>query len=431
MMKMDYQENSGKRFLVIEKQEEQEIDTVTLGMLENNEIKEILPFYQIQQNNDITFQYDVTGYDSIQDKLSGIVTKADVLEFLKAISDVCTVCDEYMIETSQIMLDPQYIYTDSHNRGIRFILLPFTDYENHFFDTLRTMVLGLQFDKSEDCTYVAELLSYFQHNNSFSAFAFSNMVKEIESYKSKKAYGMKKESYHSQKPEKKKEYVKPKEQKIPARQILTPEIEKPEPPEEDDFQKPGKKAKKKGLLPFGKKKNEEPKAEQKASKKKGKAFGGIAIPGVEDGGYSKGSAVIPDKQQNIKAQDVELNIYLAPEEDFGATEIFRKDEDNRDIKKVRSYYSILRTSTGERYEIYKPITKIGRKNSLVDICITGNKHVGREHAFLYKNDEGLFIEDNGSTNKTFVNSPLNEAKGKVLLQPGDTFYLGNEEFEVE
>ena len=193
--------------------------------------------------------------------------------------------------------------------------------------------------------------------------------------------------------------------------------------------------KKKGLFGFGKKKEknnskntekETAKAEPSKPKKKS-GFGKIAIPGVENGGYSTGSFEIPKTEQPIKTQTVELQSFHVEEENFGETMLLTEETPVEMPKAVeRKTYELLRVSTGERYTIVKPETKIGRKKAIVDICITGNIHVGRIHAAIYTDSEGIYIEDNGSTNGTFINEGTERISGRQRLHTGDKIRLGDE-----
>ena len=89
---------------------------------------------------------------------------------------------------------------------------------------------------------------------------------------------------------------------------------------------------------------------------------------------------------------------------------------------------LVRTKTKERIVISKAKFYIGKEAPAVDYCITDNAAISRSHAcILYENDR-YYIQDMGSTNRTYVNS-LEVSKGRRQeLKPGCRITLGNEEF---
>lgn len=414
-MGFEYLEESGKEYLVQRVENLSELDNVTIGMLENNEIKGILPFFLIQENSSIELQYDISGYETVKSKYSGKVNKSKLLKLLTAICNVYETCENYMIDSSQLMLDASCIFVQKRNESIEFILNPFINYEQDANSKLREMVLSLDFDRSEDCTYVAELLQYFNRNSTFSLTEFSSIIEDIDRLRARNT-----QNVQSQRTVQRENGTS--EKRVVREHVVYKEeyVSEDEEPVSEE---------KKGFFLFGKKgKGKKP---AKNAKKKS-AFSDVAIPGVEDGGYSKGSVEIPQKAQNIKAQKVEIETYDADEEDFGATELHRREDEENGYQRVIRNYVILRTSTGERYPVDGQVIKIGRKNSIVDICVLGNAYVGRLHAILYKQDDGLFIEDNASGNGVFIGSPEEGnrvgPRERVPLKVGEYFYLGNEEF---
>ena len=80
--------------------------------------------------------------------------------------------------------------------------------------------------------------------------------------------------------------------------------------------------------------------------------------------------------------------------------------------------------TGDEMEVDRELV-VGREESDLEIEDTT---VSRRHAAFRPTDQGVEIEDLGSTNGTFVNGArISEA---VTLQPGDFVSIGNSTFEV-
>lgn len=67
----------------------------------------------------------------------------------------------------------------------------------------------------------------------------------------------------------------------------------------------------------------------------------------------------------------------------------------------------------------------GKKDSNYRLPTT---QISRVHACIYKNKEGVFIEDRASTNGTFINSNRITAYERVKINRGDIISFANEEF---
>lgn len=460
-MEFKYLEESGKKFLIYDKKEDQEMDYLTLGMLENNEIIGTLPFLCRQVDREVQFRYDISGLKSVKELFGEKTKKAKVVRFLKAIVTICEICEKYMIDITQIILSPEYILASEQWTMVQFVVLPLMDMELKFDEQLRDLVLNLEFDRTENCSYVAELLNYFQHHAEFSLVEFSDMVRRIENKDSGREVAREYKntyqsnamvSYNSRVQQKNREeqssYPLASEVRLPEMEQNVSErmypagmngyhlqktIQSPVSKMELTMEDIEKQKSKKGLFSFGKKNNKgkEKQIKDKPQKKSQKQmFGNVAIPGIEDGGYAKGSIEIPEAQ-TIKEQHVQIQSYYVGTEDFGETMLL--DENQylvAENEKVNLVYELICISTGEKYQITKPITKIGRKEAFVDICIKGNIHVGRIHAILHIKEGKLFIEDNASVNGTFLNENHNRIQGIVELHSGDKILLGDEELLI-
>ena len=111
----------------------------------------------------------------------------------------------------------------------------------------------------------------------------------------------------------------------------------------------------------------------------------------------------------------------------GESEISIIDKDKFD-KKHKFYLS---RKSGEKIEITKSQFKIGRKTELCDYSVSGNKTISRVHAILNIVDgQHLFIFDNNSLNKVFLNGKSIDPMVNTELHNGDEVRMGSERFYV-
>lgn len=89
--------------------------------------------------------------------------------------------------------------------------------------------------------------------------------------------------------------------------------------------------------------------------------------------------------------------------------------------------SLRRKVTGSTYKLTLPAT-LGR-GSTCNPRITGNRHIGREHARIGEQEDGYVIVDLASTNRTFVNGKELIGQTHMPIVDGDVIRLADEEFE--
>ncbi len=74
------------------------------------------------------------------------------------------------------------------------------------------------------------------------------------------------------------------------------------------------------------------------------------------------------------------------------------------------------------------VISIGRREGL-DICLSYDSQVSREHAVLIYDGETFWLEDRQSTNGTYVGDT--KITGRVEIQPGQLFRIGRTWLRVE
>ena len=105
------------------------------------------------------------------------------------------------------------------------------------------------------------------------------------------------------------------------------------------------------------------------------------------------------------------------------------DDDDlvRSLNVDRTRGVLLRRKNQAAYVLEQSEIRIG-KSAANDICINDNPAVSRVHAIISQFDGDYVIQDNGSTNHTFVNGIILNGSQEKPLADGDRILLGNEEF---
>ena len=90
---------------------------------------------------------------------------------------------------------------------------------------------------------------------------------------------------------------------------------------------------------------------------------------------------------------------------------------------------LLRRKTGEKIYIKDEDFKIGKSQINADYTISENQAISRVHCIVRRKNGVTFIEDNNSTNGTFVDGQKLEPHKEQFLKVGSVVKLGDEEFE--
>lgn len=123
--------------------------------------------------------------------------------------------------------------------------------------------------------------------------------------------------------------------------------------------------------------------------------------------------------------------------DYSSTDIgFNDDEDSdmtsttvlTSMNKPKKGPSIVRTRTGEKILIDKPLFCIGKSANGVDYQVTDNSSVSRRHAYIVKVNGLYYLRDNKSTNHTYIDGKMIKSGTDVSLTDGTIFKLADEEF---
>lgn len=94
----------------------------------------------------------------------------------------------------------------------------------------------------------------------------------------------------------------------------------------------------------------------------------------------------------------------------------------------QSFPYLIRRRTGERIMIDVSPFRIGQERSQCNYCVPDNSAVSRNHADIYQENGNCYIQDNASTNGTYVNRRRIESYQKTEISHGTQLRLANEDF---
>lgn len=176
-------ENQGvNTYLTYKIGEEDIVDSLSLGMITNNKIPGVADVLFTQMNEDRYLKYNISSKISVKQFFEGVVTKKRFLSVLSGIAGALIAAEEYMVDPSLFILNPDYIYADVSTCKTLLVCLPIEKrtFEHGDIQSLvRSIVLSTQYDQSENCDYVPKMITYLNGSASFSISDFKRFVDSI------------------------------------------------------------------------------------------------------------------------------------------------------------------------------------------------------------------------------------------------------------
>lgn len=469
MKAFQYEEQGEKKYLVYQKRDGERLDMFTMEMLSNNKIPGLVPFSYIQIDQSVTMKYNVTGLVSLAEYLENTVKKEQFLKILVSLCDAVMQAEDYMLDISAYVFDEDRIFVDSKETKACMVVLP-VEHEGvvptNFF---KKLLFNVKYDQTEDCSYVASLMTLLRDDSEFSFQTFSEQVKKYKKVGEFRKRAVKEvpngnsqlsTDRFSEHPTengrntlankgKNSDDKTAEERKEWLDILFSGEKEEPEKKRKGLFsQKDKKEGKKgKGVKHFFEKKKEKEEEKDFIWKQEENPLRGLAIPGLDAVGKAFGNeeSLFPKRIDKVAetekepipvpAQKVNILQIKAEQHDFGATEYYEEDlEDTlmigQEEETCEKRFILYRYKTQETFELSGDVIRIGRSPSISEVCLSGNRGIGRTHAILYIRNGDVYIADNNSKNKTFVDGEQIKAgeQPKRLLS-GAKIRLGDEELE--
>lgn len=118
-------ENQGSgAYLVYELNENEELDTMSLGMLSNNKIPGLIPLLFTRMNYTQYIKYNVSSKISVKQFFMGTVNKKQLLGVFRGIAEAVISAEEFMINPANIILDTEFIFSDVSSCETVLVCLP-------------------------------------------------------------------------------------------------------------------------------------------------------------------------------------------------------------------------------------------------------------------------------------------------------------------
>lgn len=173
-------ENQGTNtYLVYTFEETDAIDTMSLGMITNNRILGLAETIYQQLDDVRQVKYNVTAKVALSQFFTGAVNKKRLLGVFSGIVNSLLETEDYMLEQSSILLDLDYIFVNVTSCEPVLICLPVLNNADKAADIgmfFKKIVFQTQFDQTENCDYVAQILNFLNGGSAFSLIEFKKII---------------------------------------------------------------------------------------------------------------------------------------------------------------------------------------------------------------------------------------------------------------
>lgn len=176
-------ENQGSNtYLVYTVAADDQLDTMSLGMITNNKIAGLASALYTQMDAEQYIKYNVSAKISVSQFFAGAVNRKRLIGVFSGIADAILTAEDYMIDISSILLDLDYIFSDVSTCETVLICLPVAN-ENepvNLGNFFKNIMFSTQFDQTENCDYVAKIINYLNSAPVFSLYDFKGILDEIK-----------------------------------------------------------------------------------------------------------------------------------------------------------------------------------------------------------------------------------------------------------
>ncbi len=183
MSRFCYENQGSTTYLVCTLEPEETLDTMSLGMITNNHIPGLASAIFMQVNAEQYIKYNVSSRIPVSQLFTGIVSKKRLLGVFQGVVNALLNVEDYMIDPDSLLLDLDYIFAEVSSCDTVVICLPVSAANRVHTDVgafFKNIMFSTQFDQTEDCSYVAKILSYLSGALAFSVSDFAGLIKEIQ-----------------------------------------------------------------------------------------------------------------------------------------------------------------------------------------------------------------------------------------------------------
>ncbi|MBT2694752.1 FHA domain-containing protein [Bacillus sp. ISL-55] len=418
------------KFLYFHAGSKADIDGSQVELLRTSRIPGILPCAAILEGDNCFLRYDMISDNTLEMLNSTPATKEQLYNSFLNIAETLVDAQASGMDIENFVFSQRDIFIDNFSNRLVFIYLPV---KNNVFekvslkDFLRELLLSAPYDETDDAAFFIKLHNYLVETDDVSPEHLLEKMNELVGDETlvRQPYKM---------PEKPKQEAATSAPVQTDEESITEEPELETPSINPNFYSPGsevhtmKTSVDNGVLT----------SEYTSQKKDVKTGRKLEIE--EEVNYKRITRAELGENNTLLRDAAKLgggtSINIQPalsssEPEHEGTTVLgvmaNEDEGTTTLGHSSRRPFLLAVSKNEKITIAKDFFKIGRDPMRADFA-SENKVIGRVHAHVIISNGEYFLEDNHSTNGSYVNGVKLSPKEKVKIKHEDKIKLANEEF---
>lgn len=181
-MQFSYENQNSSSFLVCELAENEELDTLGMGMLTNNQIPGILPVTFVQMDDKRFLRFNISSKITLSDLFSGSVNRTRLLNVFSSLCEAFSNTGDYLLDNGMFLLDAEHMYADVTTGKTRLVYLPIEREidEPDITALIKEMMLSVSYDETENTGYIARLMNYLNSVGKVDLKKLAEILQELK-----------------------------------------------------------------------------------------------------------------------------------------------------------------------------------------------------------------------------------------------------------
>lgn len=377
----------------IKGKKDQQLDEMAVQKLRNGEVPGLLSVDVDRKKNSFQLVYDVTGLTSLDVFLQQPMIKSVFIRLVRNIVAVFTAVPDSHLELSKVNFDKESIFVNPSSNELFYIYVPIGGCDNTITlrDLLLTVTSCCRFSMGEENDYVARFMQFVRERPSLSKLELMTLLSQLEGAREYKPEPAQKPCPHCG-------------GLVRADSDFCTNCGKPfaEAPQKTEYI----------YNPFS--------DLEGLSDRKGMtdSEGNNAF----NMGTGEDFLPVADRERRQTGQTGTSVLGSQPNMSYGSEGTVSLDQEQQ------SFSYLIRRRTGERVDVIGSSFRIGQDPNQCDYVVPDNRAVSRNHAEIFLENGVYFLQDNESTNGTYLNGKRMKSYQKTELEHEAKFRLANEDF---
>lgn len=181
-MNFNFETQGPVTYLVCELTPNEELDPLTIGMLTNNHINGLAPVLYTELNGSRFLKYNISAKITAKQFFSGNLARQRALSVFSGILNAICIADDYMIDHSCFIINPEHIFINVSSCEVALICVPVLvkkDFNKELISFFKNLINGNNLDKSQSDDYIIKIMDYISEPASFSVYGLKNVVETL------------------------------------------------------------------------------------------------------------------------------------------------------------------------------------------------------------------------------------------------------------